>query len=209
MQIILNGRTSQKVPGSAGLGSQMMGTDRGLISSSGTPPNQLNSAAMQSSTAIRSLADVLSPIPPLPTPFRAHSPIFALKSHDSCRDIPASASILERNFLNSALACYGYLRVCLMCLAKDMIPRTVVQMRAALDTKELLLSRLTKMNEEIEAGMHKEEGGQRPAAFQKAYAQVLLDLQMVCFHQTQLLLIEHSCASCSYNDFYHRLPPSY
>lgn len=52
-------------------------------------------------------------------------------------------------------------------------------MRAALDTKDLLLARLEKMNEEIEAGMHKEEGGQRPAAFQKAYAQVLLDLQMV------------------------------
>ena len=55
-------------------------------------------------------------------------------------------------------------------------------MRAALDTKDLLLARLAKMNEEIEAGMHKEEGGQRPAAFQKAYAQTLLDLQMVFSH---------------------------
>ena len=55
-------------------------------------------------------------------------------------------------------------------------------MRAALDTKDLLLARLTKMNDEIEAGMHSEEGGQRPAAFQKAYAQVLLDLQMVSHH---------------------------
>lgn len=52
-------------------------------------------------------------------------------------------------------------------------------MRAALDTRDLLLARQAKMNQEIDAGMHKEEGGQRPAAFQKAYAQVLVDLQMV------------------------------
>ena len=52
-------------------------------------------------------------------------------------------------------------------------------MKTALDMKEMLLARLKRMNDEVDAGMHKEENGQRPAAFQKAYAQILLDLQNV------------------------------
>ena len=52
-------------------------------------------------------------------------------------------------------------------------------MRAALDTKEMLLARLATMNEEIEAGHHREKGNHRPVAFQKAYAQTLMDLQLV------------------------------
>ena len=52
-------------------------------------------------------------------------------------------------------------------------------MKTALDMKEMLLARLKRINDEVDAGMHKEENGQRPAAFQKAYAQILLDLQNV------------------------------
>jgi hypothetical protein len=59
-----------------------------------------------------------------------------------------------------------------------------VQMRRALDTKEALLSRLRTMNDEVDAGMHKEENGARTAAFQKAYAQVLVDLKLVSHHRT-------------------------
>lgn len=58
-------------------------------------------------------------------------------------------------------------------------------MKAALDTKESLLAQLKRMNDEVDAGMHKEVNGQRPEAFQKAYAQVLVDLQMVCSKSTE------------------------
>lgn len=74
-------------------------------------------------------------------------------------------------------------------------------MRAALETKDLLLARLQKMNDEIEAGMHKQEGGQRPAAFQKAYAQVLVDLQMV-----KPLNKIASCALLTLCKLAHQLP---
>ena len=57
--------------------------------------------------------------------------------------------------------------------------KPALQMRRALDTKESLLARLRTMNDEIDAGLHKEENGERTAAFRKTYAQVLVDLELV------------------------------
>ena len=62
-------------------------------------------------------------------------------------------------------------------------------MKAALDSKEFLLAQLKKMNDEVDAGMHKEIEGQRPETFQKAYAQILVDLQTVRPPDSMLMIL--------------------
>ena len=54
-----------------------------------------------------------------------------------------------------------------------------MQVKGALDKKELLVARLKKMNDEFDRGLHTDTNGQRSDTFQKAYAQVMLDLQAV------------------------------
>jgi len=67
---------------------------------------------------------------------------------------------------------------------------STVQMRRALDAKEALLSRLRTMNDEVDAGLHKDETSPLTIAFRKAYAQVVDDLHVVSHN-----IVQGSCSS--------------
>ena len=56
-----------------------------------------------------------------------------------------------------------------------------LQLKVALDTKEALLSKIRRLNDEVELGMHKDPAGQRTPTFQKMYSAILSDLHKVAF----------------------------
>ncbi len=90
--------------------------------------------------------------------------------------------------------------------------RCAVQVKGALDKKELLVARLKKMNDEFDRGLHTDANGQRSETFQKAYAQVMLDLQAVRSLHTALLTLcnsrtIHDCCCCG-NTNVSQLPSS-
>lgn len=64
-QIVLNGRSAQKRGGQHA--SPLQGPERVAMNHTMTPQTHIGCAAMQSSTAIRSLADVIAQAPPPPT----------------------------------------------------------------------------------------------------------------------------------------------
>ena len=83
LQIVLNGRSAHKADGGAMVvPASMVTTERVFATPSVTPPLQLNHAARQSSTAIRSLADVSPMISFQDSPQAKHHASRGLVSHD-------------------------------------------------------------------------------------------------------------------------------